>query len=371
MENEKKSFLDGIIVSTLQSIDKSRFSSKDKIIFFKELSYLLKGGVSVVDALNLLIESTDNFALRDIAKTILTYVKKGKPLSYALNRLSDYFDEGDYSIIKTGEVSGNLPKVLASLAAEYTYVDDIKNKYIWAMIYPIVLLAVAIIAVISLFMFVLPGIFSIADSFQWIQIPPLTLALRNFALFLQNNWISLSWWAAIVWFFAFIFFSTEKGKKSWFTFLINVPLIGKMTKYYYVVKFCRYLRLMLSSGMNYLQTFQLLRDILGIAAYQEMIERVLAGLQRWENIYDNLKLETDLLPPDVPAMIKVGEQTANLPTTLENVLTMYDGELNVSINRLSKLIEPVMLIAIWGVVLVIALAVFGLILQIMEGAGVG
>ncbi|HCB51097.1 TPA: hypothetical protein DEP21_00680 [Patescibacteria group bacterium] len=99
-------------------------------MFFKELSYLLKGGVSVVDALNLLIESTDNFALRDIAKTILTYVKKGKPLSYALNRLSDYFDEGDYSIIKTGEVSGNLPKVLASLAAEYTYVDDIKNKYI-------------------------------------------------------------------------------------------------------------------------------------------------------------------------------------------------------------------------------------------------
>ncbi|HCB51096.1 TPA: hypothetical protein DEP21_00675 [Patescibacteria group bacterium] len=62
--------------------------------------------------------------------------------------------------------------------------------------------------------------------------------------------------------------------------MINVPLIGKMTKYYYVVKFCRYLRLMLSSGMNYLQTFQLLRDILGIAAYQEMIERVLAGLQR-------------------------------------------------------------------------------------------
>ena len=130
------------------------------------------------------------------------------------------------------------------------------------------------------------------------------------------------------------------------------------------------MKLMLSSGMSYLQTFQLLRDILWIAAYQGMIERVLIGLQKWENIYDHLKLETDLLPADVPAMIKVGEQTANLSNTLENVLQMYDSELNLLITRLSKLIEPIMLVFIGGVVVLIASAVFGLILQIMDGAGV-
>lgn len=194
MENEKKPpMLDQFIASTLQSFDKGRFSSKDKILFFKELSYLLKGGVSVVDAMDLLIESTDDFALKDISKTILGYLKKGKPLSYALNRLPDYFDEGDFSIIKTGEASGTLPTVLASLAAEYVYVADIKDKYVGAMIYPIILLLVALIAVVSLFVFVLPGIFSIVDTFPGIKIPAVTMALRNFALFLQYHWAPLLW----------------------------------------------------------------------------------------------------------------------------------------------------------------------------------
>lgn len=364
------SLIDTYIVSFLQSLDKGRFSSKEKILFFKQLSYLLKGGVSLVDAMNILIDSTDNFAIKDIAKTILEFIKKGKPLSYALNRLPDYFDEGDFSIIKTGEVSGNLPLVLASLASEYVYVKDIKDKYIGAMIYPIILLLVSFIAVISLFAFVLPAVFSIADSFQWMHLPFLTQLLRDFSLFLKLHWQSIGRSFLGIGSFLWIFFSTDIGKKFWFNLVLSIPLLGRMTKYYYVVKFCRYMKLMLSSGMNYVETFQLLRDILGVPAYQNMLENVLAGLQRWENIYDHLKFETNLLPSDVPAMIKVGEQTANLQNTLDNILSMYDSELTILISRLSKVIEPIMLVFIGWIVVVIAFAVFGLILQIMDWVGV-
>jgi type II secretory pathway component PulF len=75
-----------------------------------------------------------------------------------------------------------------------------------------------------------------------------------------------------------VFFSTDVGKKTWFSILLGIPFIGKMTKYFYLVKFCRYTKLMMAAGMNYLETFSLLRDILGIAAYQQMIERVVTGL---------------------------------------------------------------------------------------------
>lgn len=125
----------------------------------------------------------------------------------------------------------------------------------------------------------------------------------------------------------------------------------------------------MNAGMNYLQTFGLLRDILWIAAYQDMIERVVTGLNTWQTIYSTLQYETDLIPSDVSVMIKVGEETANLSNSLDNVLKMYEEDLNTLITRSSKVIEPIMLVVVWGIVVVIALGIFGLILQIMEGAG--
>ena len=125
----------------------------------------------------------------------------------------------------------------------------------------------------------------------------------------------------------------------------------------------------MAAGMNYLQTFSLLRDILGISAYQQMIERVVTGLNKWETIYNTLQYETDLIPSDVAVMIKVWEETANLSNSLDNVLKMYEEDLNTIISRSSKIIEPVMLVFIGWAVVVIALGIFGLILQIMEWAG--
>ncbi len=368
-ENKKNDFLDNIIIRFLQSFDKKNFSQKDKIVLFKEFSYLMKWWISLNEATNILQQSTDNFALKDMARTIQSYLKKWFPLSYAIARLPDFFNEWDVAVIKTWESSGKLPIVLASLAKEYEYTNDIKNKYVGAMIYPIILLIVALISVVSLFMLVLPSIFSIADSFQNIELPRTTQMLRSFSTFLENNWkwiLRTIWWSfTIGWFF----FSTEKGRKFWFNILLQIPIVGKMTQYYYVVKFCRYMKLMNAAGMSYIDTFQLLKDILGIPAYQDMLENIISWLKEGKDIYSSIKHERDLLPADVSIMIKVWEQTANLDQSLKNVLTMYESELNVTINRLSKIIEPIMLIWIGWIVVIIAYAVFGLILQIMEGSG--
>ncbi len=361
--------IDGIIVSTLQSIDKWSFGTKDKILFFKELAYLLGGGVSFTDAMELISSTSTNYAIKEIAKTVSAFLHQWKSLSYALNRLPDYFDAGDYSIIKAGEASGNLPQVLQSLAQEYVYTKEIKDKYIGALIYPAMLIIVAIVAVFALFLLVLPNIFSIADSFAGIKLPFVTQMLRDISLFFQHNWqivlgavvgLSLVWG---------VFFSTEAGKKSWFKILLSIPLVGKMTRYFYLVRWCRYMKLLLSSGLSYIQTFQLLRDILGIPAYQSMIQRVLEGLNKGDSIYNSLKDEVDLIPSDVSVMIKVWEQTANLSNSLDNVLHMYESDLNNLINRLAKVIEPIMLIFVGWIIVVIALGIFWLILQIMQGAG--
>ena len=367
-EEQELQWLDKVIVSTLQSIDRRNFGTKDKILFFRELSYLLSGGVSFSDAMELISTTSSSYAIKEIAKTISEYIHQGKSLSYALNRLPAYFDQWDYSIVKAGEASGNLPQVLQSLSQEYVYVSEIKNKYIWALMYPAILLVIAVAAVFALFLLVLPSVFSIADSFTAVKLPWITQMLRDMTLFFQQQrklllsiilWLSLAGW---------IFFSSDTGKKRWFAILLSIPLIGKMTKYFYLVRWCRYMKLLLNSWLNYVQTFQLLRDILWITAYQDMIERVLANLNKGQSIYASLKDETYLLPSDVAVMIKVGEESANLSNSLDNILHMYESDLDNLIGRLAKVIEPIMLIFIGGVILVIALGIFGLILQIMQGA---
>ena len=104
--------------------------------------------------------------------------------------------------------------------------------------------------------------------------------------------------------------------------------------------------MMNSSGISYVKTFQLLKDILAIPVYQEMLDDVIVGLKEGKDMYSLIKNYPTLIPADVAIMIKVGEQTANLEQSLSNVLTMYENELDVSINRLSKVIEPIMLIFI-------------------------
>lgn len=126
--------------------------------------------------------------------------------------------------------------------------------------------------------------------------------------------------------------------------MMSLPLVGKMTKTYYLIKWARYVKLMIGAGLDYVQTFRLLRGVLAIPAYQEMIEKVMAGLQIGKTIYDALKEETDLIYPNVAVMIKVGEETAHLEDSMGNIIAMYQEELDNSITQFSKILEPVILI---------------------------
>ncbi len=360
--------IDDSIVNFLQSRDKWNFGNQDKVFFFKEMSYMLKWWVGIMEAVETIRHSTDNYAVKEITRGINKFLHRWKTLSHALNRLPDYFDEWDYNVVKAGEKSWNMVIVLESLAQEYEYMNDIKNKYIWALIYPVILVVIAVTAVFALFWFVLPNIFDIADSFTGMDLPTTTRVLRNISDFVSVNrkllvysagGIGLLWW---------LFLSTDTGKRSWFNTILAIPLIWRMTRYYYLVRRCRYMKLMLVSGMNYVETFKTLRDVLSIPLYQDMIERILAWLQRWDTIYDALKHENFLIPSNVSVLIKVWEETANLENAVGNVLDMYQEELNVTIARLAKVIEPIMLVFIGLIVVVIASWVFGLILQIMEGA---
>ena len=362
-------FLEKIIISIMSSVDKSSFSAKDKILFYKELVYMLHGGVSIMQAVDTIKKSTTNYALKAIVTSISFHLNEGKSFSYALSRLPEYFDESDSAIIKTGESTGNLDTVLQELANEYSYLNSIKNKYKSALTYPIILIIMSIGAVLFLFSSVLPGILEMFVG-EMEKLPLITRILKSTSDFFVTSWktilVVLFTAIAVVW----IYGTTDQGKKALSKFMMSFPLVWKMTKTYYLIKWARYMKLMISSGLDYVQTFRLLRGVLAIPAYQEMIEKVMAGLQIGKTIYDTIKDETDLIYPNVAVMIRVGEETAHLEDSMGNIIAMYQEELDNSITQFSKILEPVILIFMWVIVALVASGIFWVVFSVMENVGV-
>lgn len=358
--------IDKYIINGLQHFDKSNFWNNNKIFFFKELSSMIKWGLWLIESLSLIQESSDNYAMKEIASWISDFLYNGKTLSYSFKRFPEYFTEWDINIVMSWEKTWNLWLVLQHLADEYTYIKDIKQKYQWALTYPAILIIISLITVVAMFAFVLPNIFQIVTSFPNVEIPMTTLILQWISDFTVNNWKFLLIFGVFFFIIMSLYLSTEKWKKKGFDILISLPLIWQMTQYYYLIKFCRYMKLMLISGMDYVSIFQILRDIMNLPPYQDLIDKILWGIQRWETIYENIKDKQKILPPNATVLIKVWEESASLGESLDNILSIYEWELNAKINGIAKVIEPIMLVFIGIIVVFVAIWVFWLILQIME-----
>lgn len=369
--NEKSEWglIEKLVISTMHSLDKSSFSAKDKILFYKELVYMLRGGVSIFQAVDTIKKSTTNYAMKTIAASISHYLNEGKSFSYALGRLPEYFDESDSAIVKTGESTGTLDVVLQELANEYSYLHTIKNKYLSALTYPIILVIMSLGAVLFLFSSVLPGILEMFVG-EMDKLPLITRVLKSLSDFFVLSWKTILIVIMTAWVVLGIYWTTEQGKKTFSKMLISLPLIGKMTKTYYLIKWARYMKLMIGAGLDYVQTFRLLRGVLAIPAYQEMIEKVMAGLQVGKTIYDSLKEETHLIYPNVAVMIKVWEETAHLEESMQNIISMYQEELDNAITQFSKVLEPIILIFMGVIVALVASGIFGVVFSVMENVGV-
>ena len=366
-KTEKIWRMEQMVISLMQSMDMQSFSVKEKILFYKQLVYMLKGGVSILQAVETIKQSTTNFALKKVATSIAFHLNEGKSFSYALSRLPEYFDESDASIVKTGENTGNLDVVLQELANEYTYLEGIKNRYKSALTYPVILIAIG--AVLFLFTSVLPDILDMVAGWDQ-QLPQITQILKEMSDFFVTFWRQIVITLITVLVVAGIYTTTDSGKKRLSATMLNTPMLWSMTKTYYLIKRVRYTKLMIGSGLDYVQTFRLMRGVLDIPAYKEMIENIIAWLQLGKTIFDTIQYESHLIYPNVAVMIKVWEETANLEDALANIISMYQEELDNQISQFSKVLEPVILIFMGVMVAFVASGIFGVVFSVMENVGV-
>lgn len=358
--------LDRYIDKYLKERELGYFSIKQKVFLFRELSFLIEGWVSIVDAVLIIKSGTDKWSIKKICDEMYNALNKGETLSYSMGELPRYFNQGDNNIIRSGEESWELTRVLKYLADEYEFIHNIKSKYVSAMIYPSLLFTIAILAVFLLFTNILPGIFDIIVQFDGVQIPPETKAMMIFSSFLQKNTIKLILWVFIVGFIWTIVFSTNDGKRFLDEHIFHLPLVGKLTQYYDMVKFMRYMRLLMEAGMNFLDVFIFLKDIMPNMSYKEAIDDIIWAINRWETIWATLEKYTHFIAKDVVALLKVGEETASFESALTNAIRMYEDEFQKVLEWVSKAIEPMLIVFIGWVVAMVAVSVFGVIGSLLD-----
>ncbi|MFN0248709.1 MAG: type II secretion system inner membrane protein GspF [Kofleriaceae bacterium] len=329
--------------------------------FTRQMSTLLRSGIPLAEALGALVEQVTNVRFKTPLSEVRTNVNEGMSLADALAKHPRLFDELFVSMVRAGEVAGNLDEVLTRLADFLESSQKLKSKIQGAMIYPIVMLVVGVIIMGVLMVKVIPEITSMFTQ-QGKTLPWNTRALIWVSNFIGANilWLILGTIVFIVIFMQWK--SSKDGKPVWHKFVLGLPVLGQLVRTINVGRFARTLGTMLQSGVPMLRSLDTAKQIMGNVILQRAIDDAKKAVTEGESLAQTLK-KSGQFPATMIHMVAVGEKAGQLEQMLERVATTYEAEVDTKLSRFTALLEPLMLVFMGGAV---AFIVFSILQPIMD-----
>ena len=327
---------------------KKGVTSKDLVVFSRQLATLVSAGVPIVQGLNILSEQIQSPVFKQVIGGIRTDIESGIAIADAMKKHPNAFSELYVSMIRAGETGGVLDAILERLSAYLEAAEELRGKVKGAMVYPLVISGVATAVTLFLLIAVIPTFKSVFAGFGS-ELPLPTRMLLAVSDFLRVNflWLALIPVAGIVALKRFR--KTEKGALMIDRYLIRIPVIGDLLKKVAVSKFTRTLGTLIKSGVPILQALDTVAKTSGNKVVEAAILRARESIREGEKIADPLK-SSGVFPPMVIQMISVGEETGNLEIMLTKIADFYDSEVDTAVKAMTSLIEPV-IICVMGVVI--------------------
>ncbi|MBI4386219.1 MAG: type II secretion system F family protein [Elusimicrobia bacterium] len=327
---------------------KGKVTSKDLVLFSRQLSTLVSAGVPIVQGLAILAEQADNPAFRTVLEHVRTDIESGLSISDALKKHSHAFPDIYTSMIRAGEVGGILDVILERLSAYLESAEALKAKVKSAMMYPAIVLSICAIVTIFLLTFVIPTFKEIFASFN-AELPLPTQVIIDVSDTLRAYWYMIP--AIPVG--AFIgfkkFYATPHGHKLVDGKFLKAPVFGILLKKVAVAKFTRTLGTLIKSGVPIMQALETVASTAGNVVIEEAILTARDTIREGGHLNDPLR-KSGIFPPMVTQMIKVGEETGALDTMLVKIADFYDQEVDTAVKGLTSLIEP-LVICVMGIVI--------------------
>lgn len=334
----------------------NRISSKQKVIFSRQLSTLINAGLPLVQSLEQVRGQTNNKPLQAVISKVITDVEAGSALSDALARHPKVFDTVYISLIAAGETSGTLDKSLERLADRQEKDAEIISKVRGAMVYPFIVILVMIGVVTFMLVTVLPQVQSLYEN-----LPGTTLPIFTRMLLAVSRAISNFWWLILIILGVLTFITTKwartgPGKEVVDRLKMKLPLIGPMFRKLYMARFARTASTLVGSGVPMLKMLSTTSSAINNVHVEASINQAAEKVKGGKSLSEALQGDPNFLDL-VPNMIHIGEQSGSLQDMLSKVADYYEKEVDNQIKTISTAIEPILMITIGIVALVIVAAI--------------
>ncbi len=333
-----------------------KVTNKDIVIFTRQFSTMIDAGLPLVQGLNILADQAENKTFKEILKQVTKDVEGGATLADALGKHPRVFDALFVNLVAAGEVGGILDTILQRLAAYIEKVEKLKSKVKGAMVYPIAVLGIGILVVGVIMVFVMPVFKEMFSGFGK-GLPALTQVVMNISDFMVGN-IHFIIGGVIVFIWAFRRYKrTKSGERNIDIILLKLPVFGELIKKVAVARFTRTLGTMLSSGVTILDALEITAKTAGNVIVEEVIYDARTSIAEGQTIAEPIS-ESDIFPGMVSQMISVGESTGALDAMLEKIADFYDDEVDASVNAMTALMEPLMMMFLAGALGPIIIAMY-------------
>jgi len=340
--------------------------AKEIAVFTRQFSVMIDAGLPLVQCLDILGQQQENKGFQKIILQVRQDVEAGSSLAEAMRKHPQAFDDLYVNMVAAGEAGGILDTILQRLATYIEKVVKLKSQVRSALIYPVAVIAIAIVVVYIILWKVIPVFATLFEGLGG-SLPWLTQVIVNI-----SNFIGDFWWLILIVVVAAIFavrqyYRTEAGKYQIDKLLLKSPVFGQLLRKIAVARFCRTLGTLLSSGVAILESLEITARTAGNAVIEEAIFLVRKEVEEGKSLAEPLA-RTEQFPPMVCQMINVGEQTGAMDTMLSKIADFYEDEVDAAVAGMMALIEPVIIaflgVVIGTIVVAMYLPMFTLISQI-------
>jgi type IV pilus assembly protein PilC len=322
--------------------------TKDILVFTRQFSVMIDAGLPLVQALDIIGTQADNATFRAALLAVKAKVEAGSTFADALGDHPKIFDELFVQLVRAGEIGGILDTILQRLGAYIEKNDKLARRVRGAMVYPAIVLTVAIGVVLVLIAFVVPTFEKMFKDMGG-ALPGPTQFLVDLSAGFRSRWYLFLGIPAALYVAFKAYISKGKGQEQWHEFVLKTPMFGPLVRKVAVARFTRTLGTMLSSGVPILDALEIVAKSSGNKTVEKAIYYVRAKISEGKNIAGPLA-ETKVFPPMVVQMIGVGEATGAMDQMLGKIADFYDDEVDVAVGALTSAIEPLMMVFLGGTV---------------------
>lgn len=321
-----------------------RISSKDKIVFTRQLATLIGAGLPLVQSMRTVLDQTGNKQMQEVIQDVIVDIEGGRTLSDVFSKHPQVFNKVFIALVSAGEASGTLDAALKRIATQQEKDAALMSKIKGALTYPVIVLVVILLVIIFMLMTVVPQIKTLYEDLNK-KLPWITEIMVNTADFMVAFWWLLIIVAGIGAYFLVQYLKTDSGIRNLDTFKLNVPLFKNMFRKLYMARFSRTGQTLLSTGVSMLDTLHITSEAVNNVIIGDTIERAAEKVKGGKALSASLKDEEYMLVM-VPQMIKIGEQSGKIDEMMGKCAQIYEDELDEEIRALSTAIEPLLMVVL-------------------------